>query len=278
MKAATRNIVFSIALGAIIAMFPGRVAGAGGSPYISSDSALSLAIGLFNPPDSIVGDEWRRSASVDSTTMADSTTAFLADSISGRTAWLIRFPNLALDLQSNGSRQPRSIRPREFLVYLDASTGNPLRIVSQLPGYNEAYWFKPSAEQAADQFGHQATSYSALPDSFPATSFARALAVCDLDPLIAEEIVALFVMRKHLGRTPREVWEISFYGVNMSLGIHWGVSGLPRWATDYWTVTIDAKTGKNLKSGNVPSPYPDSSGSALVDSLMRIGFKGYPGH
>ena len=184
-------------------------------------------------------------------TMVDSTTPFLADSINGRKVWRVEFKNVILDLKNVSSEISES-HPRDFVVYVDPELGGLLKVVSQVAGYDEAVWRKPSAELAEKQLLGHRERYLGFPKEKPPVSFVDALDAVRKNPILAQEIVGLHVMHSHLDKDPRLVWDIHLYGIRTILSIK--DPGLPSYQRDHWRVLVDAVTGDFIFAGNTPHP------------------------
>ena len=241
----------SLALTAVLAslaLIQTTICAAQPSAITDSEEAESRARSLLG-----LSTSFRATGTAVRSQVVDSTTASLASQISSRAAWVITWENVHFDL-AGVTEEYALEHPRDITIYLDAETGNPLRVVSTVKGFRESPKNKSAAAAEGLALGFE--SYVGLPSEMPSISFKEALDTVSFcsNPLSAQEVIGIFVMLKRFIRSDQysvvPVWEIYEYGGPTPYGaMH---PELPHEKTSFWRTTIDARTGAFLGACNRP--------------------------
>ncbi len=211
---------------------------------IDSAAAVTAAFETMGLDTLDEQDKNSRLVSVSQEKLADSTTPFISDLLDGRSVWAVRFQNVPIRSYHDST----AVTQRTFTVYLDQSTGLPIKVVSQIEDYDEAYWHKAPADTATLHLMRRSQEYLGLPETPPILSALEVITRIERNLAPAEEIVLLYVLFSNMGRDPIRVWDVYFWGVRFA---HYPG---PRYRTHYGRCTINAQTGEYHGCCNSPSP------------------------
>lgn len=141
----------------------------------------------------------------------DTTTPFLHERINGRPAWFVEFKNILMNPQKYSFDRIRKY-PKDFEVYLDAETGQLLRIFSPYIGQDKDRPFDVPRKEAEKQIGCE--KYIGLLDSIPATSFYKAANASRHEiAMLAKEIHAVCISHARGDKVVKPTWMISLFGI-----------------------------------------------------------------
>lgn len=211
---------------------------------IDSAAAVTAAFETMGLDTLSEQDKNSRLVSVSQEKLADSTTPFISDLLDGRSVWAVRFQNVPIRSHHDST----SVTQRDFRVFLDQSTGLPIKVVSQIEDYDEAYWHKAPADTATLHLMRTSERYHGLPSKPPTIEVVDAIRRTQWNLTHAEEITLLYVMYSNMGRDPIRVWDVYFWGVPFA---HFPG---PRYRTEFGRCTVNAENGNALGCGNSPSP------------------------
>jgi hypothetical protein len=206
-------------------------------------------------------NEISTSSSATNMTVAGDNTPFLARDFENRSVWSVEYSGVSLKLKlANPKYVDKYRQKRTFTVWLDAKTGQLLKIRSKFQGEAGEMRQEPSADSAESQLRAAGEFYSGLPNVSvqPRITFLDAVdAVLSQgigSPLAAKEIDGLCVMHSKMGSTPRLVWVVTLRGLPPIPAK--GPQGdlVPAWQRNHIRNVVDAVTGKCLFATNVPQP------------------------
>lgn len=180
-------------------------------------------------------------------------TPYLQAQVVGRPLWRIEVHGWRIELKSS----PPGFTDRyarTFDIYLDPETGHPVRIESRWPASQPAMRPPPSAASAAEQMQRAGQEqYHGFPEQAPEVSFVQALDSVQRiggNPMIAKQIVALYVMWSSMGNQTQPVWAITLRGVPPRKR-----RGKQSHEVDsQWRYIVNAQTGECVIGTNVPVP------------------------
>jgi hypothetical protein len=211
---------------------------------IDSTAALTAALEAMELDTLSEQDKNSRLVSVSQEKLADSTTPYISDLLDGRSVGAVRFQNVPIRSYHDST----SVTQRHFTVYLDQSTGVPIKVVSQIEDYDEAYWHKAPADTATLHLMRGSQDYLGLPETQPIVSALEVIKRIEWSLAPAEEIVLLYVLSSNMGRDPIRAWDAYFWGVPFA---HFPG---PRYRTEFGRCTVNAENGDALGCSNSPSP------------------------
>lgn len=189
--------------------------------------------------------------------LKDDDIPYLRAEIVGRPLWRVAVSQWKLDLKQ-GSGGVRDRYSRTFDVYLDAASGQTLRVRSRWPKGEPVMPPSVNSATATEQLRRSSRQiYHGFPSEDPEVSFLQALESIGRegwDPTVARQIVAEYVMWSEMGQEPRAVWAIMLRGVPVVKP----PPGTPKTALDQYRHIIDAKTGEWIVADNLPR-YCDSA-------------------
>jgi len=141
-------------------------------------------------------------------------TAFLSSQIEGRELWQIRLNDVDIRPKFSRDEGYDVWRKKSFIVLLNANTGQPLKIYSIPLSKDSICTLKHTAEKATALLSNRREVYHGFPTEPPQITFLQALnAAAGCLPLVANEIVAQYIMYSQFGRDPIPVWSITSLGV-----------------------------------------------------------------
>jgi len=178
-------------------------------------------------------------------TTKDTTTAFLSDEISNRTAWQVKLANISMHLKGN-TPEGIILGPLDFTILIDSLTGIPLRISStpKEPIEREA----TSMEAESQLHGER---YTGIPSQLPIYTVFEILNECKFYPAISKVIIVNYVMYSKDDSSPRPVWLIYLRGLPP---MHSGLSKEYEYVASNRRYIFDAITGDYIWCDNKPYP------------------------
>jgi len=225
------------------------------------ETAAKRAIDLF-------GVSYLKGLSLDDVTSSaekvvvkDSTSPFISKLIDGKIAWKVVIECGEQNTKDGQSAMMEGTK-RYFELFLDPDNGQLLKVVSQREDFDEEAWHIPSAEEAENDLLGDGEKYLGLPEVEPTATlsdaFEEARDAMGFYAYWAEKVVALYVMR-NVRRTLDSpdivlipVWEIYLYGIETVTSLKY--PELPFYVSNFRRITIDATTGKLIKTTNTPHP------------------------
>ncbi len=186
------------------------------------------------------------------TAFSDSTGLFLSDSLKERRVWRINLPPVFLDLPDWSDDWVRRYNPKDFVAFIDSTTGKLVSIFS-VASASEATLPPLSARRAAEQ---AEDLWLGLPDDLPKCKFLQALNFAvGSSPLKAKQIIAYYVAirdRDSIGQV-QLVWDVIGRGVPLPKPPAFAGESGPPLPEDRCIVRtlVDARTGKPLYSVTV---------------------------
>jgi len=182
-------------------------------------------------------------------------TPFLTEQIVGRPVWQVVIRRWKLEVNSAPPNCEDKYK-RTFDVFVGAETGRLLKIVSRWPEGAARIPPEPGAHTYADQmqqYGEE--KYHAFPEDDPKIDFLHALDALRDSALVAEQIVAQYVVWSEMGRDHKPVWAIT---LRRTEAIFPGsYPGVPVDARNHFRYIVDAADGKRLCGSTTPQPVVD---------------------
>jgi hypothetical protein len=201
-------------------------------------------------------------------TYEDSTTAFLSDSLDGRAAWRVVYPDIQL-LPDSLAGTDWSKPDWRAEVWVDSLTGQLLLVKILQPERPKVGYRMPTAAESEQFLERTASSYDGLPQVRPAIDVLAALKLYGSKVLSAKEIWVQYVMfakswpdppKSGLRRppawadtSPKPAWVIYLRGTP-PYQFH-SNTVLPVYMVSNWRMVFDAMTGTSL-DGESNTPYP----------------------
>ena len=191
-------------------------------------------------------------------------TPFLHAQINGkRDVWLVEIENVRLRLKS----APPGFEDkyvRNFQIFIDPNTGHLLKITSTFDGNDPNMLPEPPAAVAERQMRNSEREiYYGFPTDPPKISLLDALdAILSKgrgNPLLAREILAVYVTHFRRRSRWRPVWSVTLRGippvaVKGPRGLHQG-KWPAVWQSNYVRNVVDANSGQVLFATNIPQPF-----------------------
>ena len=141
-------------------------------------------------------------------------TPFLYEYVNGRTVWKVKLDQIRLNLPRRSPEAIANQTPKNFEAWLDAETGQLLKIFSQIDGYDSTLAPEPPPESSTVELRCTGEVLVEYPEYSPSVCLVEALGnAAGSSPVLAKEILAVFVMWSYLDRPPRPVWSITGRGI-----------------------------------------------------------------
>ena len=143
----------------------------------------------------------------------DSTTPFVKDMLNQKEVWIVTFDSVYLKYEKWDPALVKKYTPQSFKVYVSPETGKLLKIISEKTA-GSLLPLEPVADTAEKILKLHGEEFHELPDAPPKISFYQALeAAAFCNPLIAKEIVAIYILHSRMGSDTKPVWFITGKGV-----------------------------------------------------------------
>lgn len=186
-------------------------------------------------------------------------TPFLADRFRAGNIWHVVIENYKVD-QSSHRPGEKDKYNRTIDLYLDATTGGILKIITRWPVGVSKIPPEPSAESVEDQMKRSGNErYHAFVGETPPITLSDALdavAQAGGDIFRAKQIKAQYVLWSKLGYEQRPVWAITLRGIAPFPAAFPGVS---KNARNHLRYIIDGRSGKWLSASSVPQPETEDN-------------------
>lgn len=150
-------------------------------------------------------------AGVELITLVDTTIPILHDKFNGRTVWLVVMDSIFLNLKKELSHIV--VKPRTFEIYIDAETGQFLKLQAYLSGAEYKNLNPYFREEMETHLANQREEYINLCDSIPKLSFYDAANISTYaNPHGAKEIHAILIKYSIRNSEPVSAWVITLFG------------------------------------------------------------------
>lgn len=190
-------------------------------------------------------------------TLEEDNTPYLSGEITNKNVWRVEFCNVTLRLKSAFPDHTDQY-VRRFIVLLDPTTGQLLKIESTYSGVALDMRPEPSSEIATSQLQAMEEVYLHFPTEEPEISFLDALDSVLSNgigaPFLAKEIIAVYVVHSKMESNPRPVWAITLRGIPPLPARGPSANAVPVWQRNHIRNIIDARNGKCLFAVNTPQP------------------------
>jgi len=179
-------------------------------------------------------------------------TPFLYEYVNGRTVWKVNLDQVRLKPPRRSPEAIANQTPKNFEAWLDAETGQLLKIFSKIDGYDSTLAPEPPTESAMVQLRHTKEAFTGFVTEPPPITLTQALDNAGgTSPLAAKELLAVCVMWSHRDKAPVPVWSITGRGVK-PLRIGSGKESGPMYTRNRRRAVVDARTGELLYVSNLP--------------------------
>ena len=232
MSISPKKITYCIVVGVLTCVFTGRAA-PGEEPNQKSSKAQGKSAqtdgragGALQSRDQAIAKTRAIIGLLDGTapqftaelvTLTEDNTPFLKHQIVGRPIWHVVITNWKLQLKS-APIGVKDSHTRTFDVFVDPKNGRLLKISSRWPEGVPPIAPEPRADIAEEHMVRAGREiYHRFPDAEPSINFLQALDVVFKDgvgdPLIANQIIAHYIVGSSIARQPKPVWAITLRGI-----------------------------------------------------------------
>jgi hypothetical protein len=181
-------------------------------------------------------------------TYSDSTTAFLSDSLDGRAAWRVVYPDIQLLPDSlSGKDRPKPVWRAE--VWVDSVNGKLLQVYMRNQNADSVPYRMPTVTEAEEQLGVFSEEYRGLPDVQPVVSMLSAIERESGLASNASEIYIQYVIYSRHGE-PVPAWVVYFRGTSPT-PVH---QPAPEAVTRNRRLVVNALSGQAYPVNNLPCP------------------------
>jgi hypothetical protein len=140
-------------------------------------------------------------------------TPFLSDLIIGRQLWQVSLDSVDIRPECARDRGYDMWRRKSFRIWLGPS-GKLLKIYSIPHSQDSICTPILTSDEATDRLNRKGEMYLGFPEKLPMARFIHALnAASGCKPLVANEIIAQYVMYSEFGSSPMAVWCITSLGI-----------------------------------------------------------------
>ena len=176
---------------------------------------------------------------------------FLAHSVIGRQVWKLKLENVRVDTSPCSKERIEKYNPKSFEAWIDAKTGQLIKIFSRYEGHDPDLAPEPPADSAAKQMRQTGEVFVGFPSEPPPVTFLQALgAAAGSNPLEAKEIFAVCVLMSRFGEKAVPVWSIIGRGIT-PVEIH--ESNAPMYRRNRMRSIVNANTGRLATVTNCPN-------------------------
>jgi hypothetical protein len=213
----TRRLVVTLLIVCVaFASADSTYAAPNGDGKLTPETALTKAIAIMGLDKDTTWQPPAASKAVTTLIIADDDTPFLHSEVNGRQAFKVRLDRVPVVHRNQNTDTVTARANRNFDLYLDATTGQLLKIVSTLDTYEGRVKSGeiriPSAEEAEEQIRSMNETYEGLPSEIPRTGFLVALAHVFGNALGSDLIVAQLLNVRVGSRCYQPAWVVNTHG------------------------------------------------------------------
>jgi hypothetical protein len=255
----TRRLVVTLLIVCVaFASADSTYAAPNGDGKLTPETALTKAIAIMGLDKDTTWKRPSESKAVTTLTITDDDTPFLHEEINGREALKVRLERVPVVARDQRTDTTVMGAFRNFDVYLDATTGQLVKIVSALDSYEnkvESGEIRfPSVEVAEEQIKSMNETYEGLSSEIPAVGYLTAFAHADGNPVGSDLVVAQLLNVRVGSRYHRPAWVVNTHGKqsivpSIPFGTNWPTH--QPYELNHLRTVLDT-TGKFLYATNVP--------------------------
>jgi len=186
--------------------------------------------------------------------ITDDVTPFINESINGKELWQVEFKNIRLDIEGWSQSVINNQIPKDFVVLLDPTTGQLLKISSTVDSNKTKIIEKPVIDPEIGYIDSQGMIFKNFPRRTPEISFLDALTSSAISsPINAKKLVGVLLVSSKENSEKAVIWCITSYEIPaIELGGPHVPEGkrIPRRTKENMYSVVDAKTGEWLSASS----------------------------